>query len=360
MSLCSHNRHILFVSSFIFLMLFCFSINAKQTIIVDVFKTSQSESGQALTISGTLIAKKRSLLSPRIDGLITNVNVDAGSKVKKGDILMSLDSVLAEHELQQVKANVARAQADLAEAKRLVREAERLVANKHIPENELAIRQAQLKIKQAELSAIRANQANIEERIHRHNLIAPFSGVISNKYSEVGEWVSRGDEVLELVNLDQVRLDVNVPQERYADITINTPVTVSSDAYQNQKIAANIQAIVPVSNEQVRAFLVRITLDNPSLTLLPGTSAIAEFDIKSADRQSVLIPRDALLVNPDGGYNIFVINDGKAHRRSVIIDHLTQKGAHVSKGVAADELVVIRGNEMLQNDQSVTINQITH
>jgi RND family efflux transporter MFP subunit len=353
--------HRLFLTiSFALLTLFTSSAFAKQNMVVDVVKAQHSNNGQLLALSGTLTAEKRSLLSPRVDGLISEVDVDAGSKVSQGDVLLVLDSVMTQHELTQIKANVGRAEADLNEARRLVTEAERLISSKHIPQNELAIRKANLQLKQAELSAIKASQANVEETIRRHRLIAPFSGVISTKYSEAGEWVSRGDAVLELVNLDRVRLDVNVPQERFADITKNTHVVVSSGAYPNQKLAASIQAIVPVSNAQVRAFLVRITLENSEFSLLPGTSAIAEFDINSASSEHVLIPRDALLINPDGSYNVFIVKDGKAYRKKVDIGRVTPQGVNVSRGLTADDLVVIRGNEVLSDQQTVTVNKVSN
>jgi RND family efflux transporter MFP subunit len=357
MSLRFYPQHILLGLSLLLLATFFTPVNAKQNMIVDVYKAKKSTTGPNLNISGTLTAERRSLLSPRIDGLIKQVNVDAGSQVKKGDTLLTMDAVISQLELQQVKANVIKAEVDLNEAKRLVAEAERLRLNKYIPESELANRQASQQIKQAELLATKAMQASMQEQIKRHRLIAPYAGVISAKNSEAGEWARRGDAVLELVNLERIRLDVNLPQERFNEISINTPVKVIAEANPKQKLSAKIQAIVPVSNSQVRAFLVRVTLDNYSLSLLPGTSAIAQFSIKTPDQNTVLIPRDALLINPDGSHTVFVVDTGKAFRRKVTIDKITSKGAHISKGIVANDLVVIRGNEVLTDQQLVIINQ---
>lgn len=359
MSLRFYLQHVLLGLSLLFLTVLITPANARQNIVVDVYKVKKSTTGPILNISGTLTAEKRSLLSPRIDGLIKQVNVDAGSQVKKGDTLLTMDAVITKLEFQQVKANVVKAEVDLNEAKRLVAEAERLRRNKHISESELANRQANQQIKQAELLATKAMQASMQEQIKRHRLIAPYDGVISAKNSEAGEWARRGDAVLELVNLEKIRLDVNLPQERFNDISINTPVKVIAEANPKQELSAKIQAIVPVSNSQVRAFLVRVTLDNSSLSLLPGTSAIAAFSIKALDQNTVLIPRDALLINPDGSYTVFVIDAGKAFRRKITIDKITSKGAHISKGVVVDDIVVIRGNEVLKDQQLITINQTT-
>jgi RND family efflux transporter MFP subunit len=336
-----------------------FSISqAQENMVVDVIKPVISSNSQILRLSGSLTAEKHSMLSPRVDGLITKVNVDAGSHVKKGDVLLQLDPTMSEYQLKQAKATVIKVIADRNEADRMVKEAEGLVTRKTLPKNELAIRKANLELKKAELLSVNASQVIIEETLRRHELIAPFSGVISNKMSEIGEWVSRGDTVLELVNLDEIRLDINVPQEHFADINRGVTVTVISDAYPEQRLKAQIQAVVPVSNSLVRAFLVRVALDNKTLSLLPGTSATAEFNIQLMNDAPLLIPRDALLINPDGSHSVFIIKDDKALRRKVELGRTMADGVNITHGIEVDDQVVIRGNEVLHHQQLVTINQI--
>jgi len=321
---------------------------------VEVVKPMIASNSQTLRLSGSLTAERHSLLSPRVDGLVINVNVDAGSKVKKGDVLLKLDPALSQHQLAQAKANVAKVIVDREEAQRLITEAERLRAKNHISASELSKRKSVLALNKSELLAVKATQANIEETLRRHTLPAPYSGVISNKMTEAGEWISRGDAVLELVNLDVVRLDLYVPQERFADITQQTHVTVIPDSYPDQQLTGHIQAIVPVSDAKVRAFLVRVQLDNKVHALLPGTSATAEFHI-NPEQQSLILPRDALLHHPDGHVSVFVIEEGKALRRQVVTGKLTDTGVSILSGINADHLVVIRGNEMLQDQQIVDI-----
>lgn len=330
---------------------------AQEKMVVDVIKPIISSNSQILRLSGSLTAEKHSMLSPRVDGLIAKVNVDAGSHVKKGDVLLNLDPTMSEYELKQVKANVGKVIADRNEADRMVKEAEGLVTRKTLPQNELAIRKANLALKKAELLSVSASQSIIEETIRRHELIAPFSGVISNKMTEMGEWVSRGDPVLELVNLDEIWLDINVPQEHFADISRAASVTVISDTYPEQRLKGQIQSVVPVSNSLARAFLVRVTLDNKSLSLLPGTSATAEFNIQLMNDVPLVIPRDALLINPDSSHSVFIIEDDKALRRKVELGRTTADGVNITHGLSVDDWVVIRGNEVLHHEQLVSINQ---
>src|SRR5690606_31773787 len=181
---------------------------------------------ETLRLSGSLSAERHASLSPRADGLVTEVLVDAGSRVEAGDVLLRLDPAIATLARDEARAASAEARARLAEARRLADEARRLRESNHISATEAAAREAALA---------------------RHQLTAPFGGVISARHSEAGEWVNRGDTVLELVALDPVRLDVRAPQERFADIGPHTPVTVLPDSRPGVRLDGRVAARVPVS-----------------------------------------------------------------------------------------------------------------
>ncbi|MCL5974313.1 MAG: efflux RND transporter periplasmic adaptor subunit, partial [Gammaproteobacteria bacterium] len=194
------------------------------------------------------------------------------------------------------------------------------------------------------------------EQLRRHELPAPFSGVISAKMTEAGEWVNRGDQVLELVALEPVRLDVNVPQERFSEITTQTRVEILPDALPSRKLTGKITALVPVSNAQARSFLVRIVVDSEDVKLLPGTSASAVIYLGGDKAKGFLVPRDAVLRHPDGGRSVFVIDsNNRAQRRSVNVGSDSSEGIIITNGLTAEDLVVVRGNEVLRDNDEVEI-----
>lgn len=315
----------------------------------------QSAVTDTLKLSGSLTAEKRAMLSPRVDGLVAEVLVDAGSKVEKGDTLIKLDPAIARQQYAQAQAASTEAQAARNEARRLVNEAESLRQKNYISESELANRKSNLALTDASLLAAKAAESTALEQLRRHQLPAPFSGVISAKMTEAGEWINRGTAVLELVAIDKVRLDVKVPQERFTEINKDNPVSVIPDVYPDRRLPGKISAIVPVSDPQARAFLVRIVVDISDINLLPGTSATAEIGLNGGEGKKLLIPRDALLLHPDGGYSVFVVNNGIAERRQVRIGQESQSGVSIVEGLEQHEQVVIRGNEVLRNEQKVTI-----
>ncbi|MDT8310510.1 MAG: efflux RND transporter periplasmic adaptor subunit, partial [Methylophaga sp.] len=283
------------------------------------------------------------------------VLVDAGYHVKQGDILLRLDPAISQQQLAQAKAATREADAGVLEARRLVKEAERLRGENYISATELANREANLALAEAALAAAKANENTRAEELRRHDLPAPFNGVISAKMTEAGEWINRGDQVLELVALDRVRLDVNAPQEQFASIHENSQVSVYPDAQPGKKLPGKITALVPVSNAQARSFLVRIVLEDTNISLLPGTSATAEIKLDNGKMPGLSVPRDAVLQHPDGGRSVFIVNaDNQATRKQIQVSREINQQIVIT-GIDQQDRVVLRGNEVLQEGDSVRI-----
>ena len=323
---------------------------------VSVTRPIAASAAETLTLSGSLSAERHASLSPRVDGLVVDVGVDAGSRVEAGEVLLRLDPTIAALVRDEARAASAEAQARLAEARRLAEEARRLRESNHISATEAAAREAALALARAAADGARARERSAAEALARHQLTAPFAGVISARHAESGEWVNRGDTVLELVALDPVRLDVRAPQERFADIGTHTPVTVLPDSRPGARLVGRVSARVPVSDPAARAFLVRVVIDDLDADgdLLPGTSATALFQLDDG-KPRLLVPRDALLRHPDGGHSLFVVADGRAQRRPVTLGPEGPEGIAIRSGLDGGEQVVIRVNEVLRDGQPVTI-----
>lgn len=339
-----------------YLVLLFTSLSSQAAIPVTITTPIASDITTKLTLSGSLTAQQRAWLSPRVDGLVKEVLVDAGDSVKQGEVLLRQDPAISQQQLAQTKAAVNEAQVAVTEAERLVKEAKRLREDNYISATELANREANVALRQAALAAAQAMHNTAAEQLRRHELPAPFSGVISAKETEAGEWINRGTPVLELVALTPVRLDVNVPQERFSDITSDSRVEILPDSLPNRKLDGKIIALVPISNPQARSFLVRVLVDSQDVSLLPGTSATAVIHI-SSDSKGYRIPQDAVMRHADGGRSVFIVDsDNRAQRRNISVSmDGSEGGVTVTEGIAADDRVVVRGNELLRNNDVVEI-----
>ncbi len=330
---------------------------AQDAVPVTVVTPKQVEISEQVRLTGTLNAERSARLSPRVDGLVARVYVDAGDKVKAGAPLLELDSAVARLALQRAQAGTAEAKARAAEAQRLADEARRLVADRHLPQTELERREAEATLAAAALEASKAAEREQAEIVRRHVMPAPFAGVVARRLTDVGEWVARGTPVMELVATDRIRLDVQAPQERFNDIRNDSPVQVLADAGGPEPLAGRIVAKVPVSDPTARTFLVRILIEGAAGKLLPGTSATAVIGL-AGSQQALAVPRDALLRYPDGTHSVFVLREAEgrtiAEERRV---RLGRGGAQVEvlEGLAPGDRVVVRGNERLRNGQAVRV-----
>ena len=319
-----------------------------------------SEVVKELRLSGTLTPEHQAGLSPRVDGLVAEVLVDAGDKVKAGDAVLKLDATLANAVRQRTDAEVSAARAARDEARRRVDEARPLVSTNTLPKTELEARVAALALAEAALVGAQANAHEQAELVRRHVLEAPFNGVITARHTEAGEWVARGTAVLDLVSLDAVRLDVQAPQESFAELRADTPVQLIPDTSPDTLLDAHITARVPVSGGSgARTFLVRVVATTADAALFPGTSATAIFRLAGSGARAVQIPRDALLRHPDGGYSVFVVEKSAqgsiARRRQIRMGRDGAEMIEVLDGVRANESVIVRGKEALRDGQTVRV-----
>lgn len=314
---------------------------------------------EALQLTGTFTAERSATLSPQLAGLVTTLRVDAGDKVAAGELLLELDPQLAALELERATAALAEGRARLAEAGRLEREARKLVADNMIPRTAVEAAESEVALNLATVARLEAERARQAELLARHRVAAPFAGVVSRRFTELGEWVGAGQPALELVATDRLRLDLQVPQDYFADLVAGKPVTIRVDALGGAAISGQVQARVPVADAGSRTFLVRVVTAEPDPRLSPGMSAQALFDIPRGG-EALSIPRDALLRSASGETRVWVVEpapDGglRASARSVQAGRTSGELVEIRAGLQPGAQVVIRGNELLREGQAVRL-----
>lgn len=324
---------------------------APSRVVVEEPRSERISRSERLT--GTVVARRRAQLSARTSGLVEVMHVEAGDRVEKGAILMELDSVLAELRRSQAEEALAAARVQLEETKRLRDEGNELIRTGGIPATEFRARQASLLVQGAVAKRLQAEAREQAEVVERHDLPAPFSGVISEKMAEAGEWVETGDPVLELVAVDDLLLDVEAPQEMFAALRPESEVTVELDALPGKTFDATVEKLVPIKDPTARTFRARLRVHDTEGRMTPGMSAQALFRIEG-DQESLLVPRDAVIRSPDGSTLVWIARpEGggwTADPRPVRLGDAIGDDVMVLDGLEAREKVVIRGNEGLQED----------
>ena len=346
------------------LVLFCLILNhpalatSARTPLVVVSEAQTQTVIKQVPLTGTITSARVARLSAELSGQVEKLLVEVGDRIKTGDVLLELDAEIETLALQSTQAETARARAELADSRRRFQDAERLLKQNNISANEFRLLQAEVDIDAAALQRQLAEERRQMARLDRHTLKAPFAGVISERSTEIGEWIEPGKPILTLVAIDDLRIEFRVPQDFYTRIDEQSAITVTLDALPNRRFQGIIDAVVPVSDPSARTFLMHVLVDKGDIRMTPGMSVHGQLRLNTGE-QGVVISRDALLRYPDGRVTVWVITD---HKPETTVSELPVRLGHsfnglvsIVEGLQAGDVVVIKGNESLQEGQQVRI-----
>ncbi len=334
---------------------------AQSPVPVQVVMPEVGQAIQTLELSGSITPRRAAALSSRVSGLVAEVNVDAGDRVEAGAVLLRLDGKLASLAVAEAEAALGQSQAALREAQRLRDEGQRLVRDNFVSETEVAALESRFAVAEAALAQSTSQLQTARERVARHDVIAPFAGVISRKLTEAGEWVETGTPVADLVGTEELWLDVQAPQQYWPELVPESEVSVELDAIPGRTFEAYIHARVPVSDPTARTFLVRLQiegLEESSNLITPGMSGRARFSLPGS-QEVVRVPRDALIRYPDGTTTVWIVeqsNTGmRARELEVTVGRASGDSIEIISRLDPLRPVVVRGNEVLTQDQVVRV-----
>jgi RND family efflux transporter MFP subunit len=324
---------------------------------VGVARPGLSGSTETLRLTGNLTARRTASLSPQVAGRIQRLAVDAGDLVETGAIIAELDDRLASLQVARAEALRSEAAAALDEARRLAEEGRRLTSSRFLPDTEVRAREAAVVAAEATLQRAEAELAIEREHQLRHVLRAPFGGIVSARRAQQGEWIEPGRAVVELVEVQDLWLDVRVPQSYWTDLARDrVEVRARADAVPGRQLDTEIIARVPVSDPSARTFLLRLLVHDETGDLTPGMSARVELDLET-DEPRTRVPRDAVLRDPDGTTRIWLLPEDSDRVRQQIVTVRRTLGDQAELVETLDDgvRVVVRGNEGLSEAEVVRV-----
>ncbi len=312
---------------------------------------------EQLTLSGSVEAQQNASLATLGSGVVTEIYVDAGDTVSKGQKLLALDSVLAQIELQQAQANLQLANVHLNEATRLYNEVTSLNNKKVIAKTTISERSANVEKAQANLAQAKANVALQQEMLTRQTLTAPFDGIIAQRSVNIGEWTGPQNNVMQLISNKNQRIFIDIPQEYYSAVVAskNIMANVSPDSSPSDMMQLPISQYVSASNMTSRSFRARIDLPE-NTTLISGMSAIVKLHLNSQQQYHVSLPKSALKRHPDGQYSVFSVVNSKVVRVPITLINSSFEQVSVT-GVADESAVVISGTDLLKDGMLVRVSK---
>jgi RND family efflux transporter MFP subunit len=306
-----------------------------------------------ISLVGTAEAIARSIVAAEVSGVVEHFPVKEGEFVKKGKLLVRLRSTYLKLRLKGAFASREKIKANLQNAEKELNRVLKLKETNSIAEKNFDLAFYSHRALSQELLQKDAEIEQLEYEIKQKKVLAPFSGFVAKEHTQVGEWIDGGGPVVTLLDLEQIRITVDVP-ERYAVMLIpQGEVKVMVRSISNDLLAGRIFALLPQANPDSRTFPVRINIANPEFKIKSGMEAMVTFNLATS-KNALLIPKDAIVTQGNNKL-VFFVADGQAMPVNVKVLGYYDGDVAVEGNLEPGTPVVIRGNERLRPGQAVNV-----
>lgn len=290
---------------------------------------------------GILHPYQEVIIRPEASGRIVNIAFKEGESVEKGDLLLALDSSIEAAELRESTARRILAKQNL----------DRLLAAK-------GGSTAQARdIAQAEYEQSVANEAIAQAKYDRRFIYAPFTGIAGLKKVELGDYVQSGADIVRLLNVDQLRLEFNIPERVAHVVETGQNVNFTVDSFPNKLFTAEVYAVSPEIEQKGRSLTVLARFHNEDQSLIAGSFARLNL-LVPLNYKVIIIPEESIFAS-EGAQFVFRANEVagseffEAELVPVEIGQRSTFNVEVLSGLHADDIVVKAGQIRINSNSKI-------
>ncbi|HVH68284.1 MAG TPA: efflux RND transporter periplasmic adaptor subunit [Gemmatimonadales bacterium] len=284
-----------------------------------------------IAATGEIEAVQSIDLRPEVDGRIVEILIREGQEVEQGTPLFKVDDAQLKAQVAQLEAQRDLAQQALARAKELAQQNASSAADLERAEAEERSAQAQYDLQRI--------------RLERTLVRAPFAGVVGQRYVSLGDYVTTSTKLVSLHTVNPQRASFQVPEKFARQLRPGQSVTFGVAAIAGRNFRGEVEFVDPVVQLPGRTILVKARVPNPDRLLQPGMFIEARL-VTAVRPNAVVIPEEAV-VPTQGDNAVWVVADGKAERRSVVLGVRTPGFVEITSGVEAGTQVVVGGLTLL-------------
>ncbi len=359
-------------------------LNANRAVPVQTVAVKANGQGVSpnavLQATGYVTARRMATVSAQITGTLTEVLIDEGFKVRKGQVLARLDDTglkaglaaaeaqvrTAEANLGQLRAQLAQAQAD--ERRQAELNAAGMTTRQSREQAATAVKTvaAQLEAAQRQVEAAQAQARASRVNYDYATVRAPFDGIVTARAAQVGEIISplsagggfTRTGVGTIVDMDSLEVSVDVNEAYISQVKADMPCEAVLDAYPDWKIPAHVVAVIPSADRGKATVKVRVALEQKDERVVPDMGVRVSFlaakaPVDAKPVPGVLVPPDAV-TERDGVPVVFVVAEGRAQQRTFKEGASVGKFHLVTEGVKAGETVVVSPPAELKQGSTVS------
>jgi RND family efflux transporter MFP subunit len=324
----------------------------KPSLTVTVTSPQSGSLTQKITANGSLAAWQEAIIGAEANGLkITEVRVNVGDRVQRGDVLAVLQADTLRAELAQAEAALAEANASAQEAKAQSDRARNLQQQGFFSNAQLSQTLAADASAQARVQSARAMVQLQTVRLSQTQVRAPDAGVISARQATVGSVVGAGTELFRLIRQGRIEWRAEVTATEIGRIRVGAPVQVK--AASGQMLQGKVRMVSPSVDAQTRNAIVYVDL--PAATGSARAGMYAQGEIALGQSQAITVPQTAVVVRDGFSYVYTVGADQKVSQLKVKTGRQSGDRVEVLSGLKADARVVASGGAFLNHGDTVRV-----
>ena len=330
---------------------------AKAALTVTATRPAPAELAIKLSANGNIAAWQETIVGAEVNGLrLTDVRVNVGDIVKRGQVLATFAPEMINAELAQQRASVAEAEASLAEANANAERARTLEASGALSAQQINQYVTAAKTAEARLAAARAVALSAQIKLKNTRVLAPDDGVISARAATVGTIVQAGQEMFRLIRNNRLEWRAELTSTELDKITIGQQVNVTTPA--GASVAGRVRAVAPTVDAQTRQALVYVDLINEkkdaNFSAKAGMYAKGEFALGQSS--ALTVPSQAVVVRDGFSYVFEIKADNRVGQRKVVVGRRTADRTEIISGVNAQTSIVAGGAGFLNDGDLVAVN----
>jgi len=311
---------------------------ARQAVSVETSPAAERNMRSTIEAVGTSLAMQSVEIVPLASGRVEAIHFEPGQRVESGQVLVRLDDDIE--------------RADLAQAEGAVKENELNIERATTLRKTNTVAQASMDTLLAQKSSVTAGLDRAKRKLADRQIKAPFSGTVGMRRVDVGARVDNSVVITTLDDLSVIRVEFSLPETYFSRVYIGQPVVAMTSAYGDRRFEGKVTSIDSRIDAVGRAFKVRATIPNADLALPAGM--FMQVTLELQNRLTVVVPEQAVV--PQAGKSfIFVVADGAAKRREVVIGMRAPGSVEIAEGLKPGEMVVTSGLQRLRDGSPVQV-----
>lgn len=312
-----------------------------QKVAVDVYVVSPTAYQNKIVSTGTVLPNEDVELRSEVSGRVTNINFEEGSRVRKGQLLLTVNAAEMQAQLQKLQSNQ-KLYRDMEQRQRT------LLEKDYISRQEYDQVSNQLATATADIQALKASLAKAYIR-------APFDGVIGLRQVSEGSYVTAATPIARIVDVSPVKIEFSIPGRYSQMIKEGDKITFTSEG-NPEVYEAKIYAIQPNIDPATRTLQVRALFDNKNEEVRPGAFVKINIGLKEVE-EAILVPTESIIPEAEG-HKLFLVKDSKAVPQMVKIGQRSETKIQILEGVEPGDTIIQSGVLQARPGADLTIRRV--